>query len=166
MDSGVVASTALAAISSAAAWRSSFIAREAATRNNLAFVWPAVHIAYDGPDPVVWVRLHNDGPGLAQDVVAARLEPSGHEDDWAVFDRTPVVRALRAAESLPPEGADPMALGVHRARDDIWSVAVRWTDTAGQRWELTAPQDPNALTTAPRRLQRRRWQRWRPDADW
>lgn len=165
-DPAIIASTALAAASSAAAWRSSFIAREAATRSNLAFVWPAVRIAYDGPDPVVWVRLHNDGPGLAQDVVAARLEPSGRGDEWTVFDRTPVIRAMRAAETLPPAEREEMPLGVHRAGDDVWSVAVRWTDTGGQRWELVAPQDPHALTTSPRRLARRAWQKWRPAADW
>lgn len=83
-------------------------------------MWPAVRVAYDGSDPVVRVRLHNDGPGLAQDIVAARLEPSGRRDDWAVFDRTPVVRAMRAGESLPPtEDAEWMSLGVHRMQDDV-----------------------------------------------
>ena len=48
------------------------------------------------------VRLHNDGPGLAQDVVAARLEPTGEGDTWAVFGRAPVTRAMHAAETLPP----------------------------------------------------------------
>lgn len=165
-DEALLASTALAAASSAAAWRSSFIAREAATRNNLAFVWPAVRIAFDGPDPVVWVRLHNDGPGLAQDVVAARFEPSGQGDQWTLFDRTPVIRAMRGGEAVPPPEHDEMALGVHRAGDDVWSVVVRWTDTAGQRWELTAPQDPQALTTTPTRLRRRKWQKWRSEGDW
>jgi hypothetical protein len=160
-DEALLASTALAAISAAAAWRSSFIAREAATRSNLPFVWPAVRVAYDEPDPVVWVRFHNDGPGLAQDVVAARMEPSGRADEWAVFDRTPVIRALRGGEILPPPAATEMALGIHQARDDVW-----WTDTAGQRWELRAPQDSHALTTTPQRLRRRRWQKWRSPADW
>jgi hypothetical protein len=167
-DIALIASTALAAASAAAAWRSSFIAREAATRNNLAFVWPVVRIKSDGPHTVVFVRLHNDGPGLAQDVVAARYEPSGEDGkEWAVQDRTPVVRALRTGESLPPaEGNDGMALGVHVWGDDVWAVAVRWTDTAGQRWELLAPQDPEALTSSPRRLRRAGWQRWRPSGDW
>lgn len=165
-DPALIASTTLAAVSAAAAWRSSFISREAGTRSSLAFVWPAVRIAYDGGQPVVWVRFHNDGPGLAQDVVAARLEPTDNGDEWTVFDRTPVIRALRAAETLPPPDKQDMALGAHEVGDDIWSVAVRRTDTAGQRWELTAPQDQYALTAAPSRLRRRSWQRWRDAADW
>ena len=165
-DPALIASTALAAVSSAAAWRSSFIAREAATRSSLAFVWPVVQIGYERDRAVVRVRLHNDGPGLAQDVVAARLEPTGEGDTWAVFGRTPVIRAMRAAETLPPPEQEEMSLGAHVAGDDIWSVVVRWTDTAGQRWELAAPQEQYALTTTPRRLRRRRWQRWRAAVDW
>jgi hypothetical protein len=76
-DPALIAPTTLAAVSAAAAWRSSFIAREAAIRSSLAFVWPVVRVSYERDRAIVRVRLHNDGPGLAQDVVAARIEPSG-----------------------------------------------------------------------------------------
>jgi hypothetical protein len=123
-------------------------------------------MGHDGPQTVVWVRLHNDGPGLAQDVVAARYEPSGPNAEWLVQDGTPVVRAMRGGETLPPVDQAELSLGVHAAGDDVWSAAVRWTDTAGQRWELNAPQDARGLARRPTRLRRRWWQRWREPADW
>jgi hypothetical protein len=83
-----------------------------------------------------------------------------------IFDRTPVIRAMLAAEIIPPDGNQEMSLSTHEVGDDIWSGAVRWTDTAGQRWELTAPQDAHAPMTAPRRLRQRTWQKWRNVPEW
>lgn len=167
MSNTPIAISAVAATASAlAAWRTSVVAGRGVTRSNLPYVWPAVRIGRDGPTTVVWVRLHNDGPGLAQDVVAARMEPSGQGSTWAVFDRTPTIPALRSGETLPPKDRDELSLGAHTAGDDVFSVVVRWTDTAGQRWELLAPQERHALTRAPKKLRRGRLDMWRPAADW
>lgn len=166
-DGAAVASAALAAASATASWRSALVAREAASRSNAAFVWPSVRIGRDGDVTRAWVRFFNDGPGLARDVVAARLELGGPQyKKWAVHDRTPAIRGLRSHETLPPADQDDMALGVHAAGDDVWAVAVRWTDTAGERWEYQWQPDSTALASAPSRLRRRWWQRWRPASDW
>jgi hypothetical protein len=174
-DAPVIISTSVAALSALAAWRSSFVASASVARSNLPYVWPVVSSARDADAIVVRVRLHNDGPGLAQDVVAARLEPSGRDDDggpWTVFARTPVIRGLRGGETLPPPGPRDdsasgwMTLGTHGAGDDVWSVAVRWTDTAGHRWELVVPQNSTDLTRRPAKLRRSWWDRWRDERDW
>lgn len=166
-DGAVVASAALAALSATASWRSALVAREAVSRSNAAFVWPAVRIGRDGDRTLAWVRLFNDGPALARDVVAARLEPGGENfKTWSVHDQTPVIRGLKPHETLPPSDHDDMALGVHSAGDDVWAVAVRWTDTAGQRWEYVWEPDARKLARPPRRLRRHRWQRWRERAAW
>jgi len=122
-------------------------------------------VEYDrnSPQTSVWVRLHNDGPGLAQDVVVARLEPVGRDvNEWQPLDRTPPVRALRSGENMAAE----LSLGTHTAGDDVFSIAVRWTDTAGQRWELIAPQDPSERIHSESRLRRRPWQRWARPPNW
>jgi len=149
-----------------AAWRSSLIAQRAATRAHLPYVWPAIRYGSDGPDKVVYVRLHNDGPGLAQDVVAARYEPAGPGGDWIPLEQSSVIRGIRNSETFPPADAEELSLEAHLAGDDVFSVAVRWTDTASQRWELIVPQDPKQLTGKPRKLRHRFWQRWRPPAEW
>jgi hypothetical protein len=155
-----------ASASALAAWTSASLARQTARRAHFPYVWPDVRINYRDEILEVSARLHNDGPGLAQDVVAARLEPPDDEHPWAVFDRTPTIRAMRGGEANPRDEKAALGLGAHTHGDDIFSVVVRWTDTAGQRWELVAPQDPKALTRPPRALRRRRWQRWRDPADW
>ena len=162
----LVISASAAAASALAAWRSSFIAARSAIRANLPYVWPAVRPQYEEGRIVVWVRLHNDGPGLAQDVVVARQEPSWDGRNWETFDRTLTIPTLRSGETLPPDGHEELSLGTHTAGDDIFSVVVRWTDTAGQRVELVAPQDPHQLTRPPRKLRRGKLDRWRPDASW
>jgi hypothetical protein len=100
--------------------------------------------------------------------VAARFEPN-NEGKWVAYDRIETIRAMRGHETVPPPDSvgSPRGfpLGVHVAGDDVWSVLIRWTDTAGQRWEFTAPQDREGLAQAPRRLRRHSYQRWLPKAD-
>jgi hypothetical protein len=103
---------------------------------------------------------------VAQDVVAARQEPLEDGSTWETSDRTPTIPALRGGETLPPTRCEELSIGTHTAGDDLFSVVVRWTDTAGQRFELVAPQDPHQLTRSPRKLRRRRLHFWRPDAAW
>jgi hypothetical protein len=168
MDAVSIVAAVASAVAAIAAWRSSATSQQAVRRSNLPYVWPAVHLDYTDGRPKVYVRLHNDGPGLAQDVVAARLEPLGEDgSNWQPVARTATFRAIRSGETLPPADAEALFLGVHLVGDDIFSVAVRWTDTAGERWELIAPQSQNELTTAASQLRRRFWQRRRlPREDW
>ena len=165
-EAPLVISALAAAASAIAAWRSALVATRAVTRANLPYVWPAVRLQHEKGSIVVWVRLHNDGPGLAQDVVVARQEPLEDGSAWETFDRTPTIPALRGGETLPPEAHEELSVGTHTAGDDVFSVVVRWTVTAGQRFELVAPQDPHQLTRSPRKLRRRWLEFWRPRAAW
>jgi hypothetical protein len=62
-DPALIASAVFSAGTAVGAWRSSFISRETVSLSSLAFIWPTVRVAYDQGQPVVWIRLHNDGPG-------------------------------------------------------------------------------------------------------
>jgi hypothetical protein len=73
---------------------------------------------------------------------------------------------MRGGETLPPEGNQELNVGTHTAGDDVFSIVVRWTDTAGQRFELLAPQDPNQLTRSPKKLRRGKIDFWRASVSW
>ena len=168
VDASTLSTLAVVATSASAiaAWTTALLARQTVRRAHLPYVWPDVRLHYRDKSTEVSVRLHNDGPGLAQDVVAALLEPSDDEHPWAIHDKTPTIRALRSGEANPRDDNEALTLGTHVAGDDIFSVTVRWTDTAGVRWELVAPQDPKGLTGHTSPLRRYWWQRWRAPLDW
>jgi hypothetical protein len=162
----------IAAVSAVASAISAYTNRQAMARAQRPFVWPAIS---HGSDPdgtrVLRIRLHNDGTGPAYDVrwsVGSLTESeSGEVVDDAHFTKahvSPVIRALRASEVLPPDESW-LEKAVALPEDDVWWVLVRWTDSAGARWELTE-QGPSLLRFEPRRLRTWRWQAWRSPRDW
>jgi hypothetical protein len=177
----VTAASGLAA--TAAAAFAARMSRAAVERDNLAFVW--AEVTDDRPDSVVprrriRVQLHSDGPGIALDV---RWSLDGPSEDGrrahrraqeAVAARaTPAIRALRPGASYP-------ALAIGDTKDaaaiedlygsseqyiqddgDAWWILVRWTDSAGQRWEFSESSAGRVLARPPRKV-RRHARSWRP----
>jgi hypothetical protein len=87
-DPALIASTSLAAVSAAAAWRSSFTVREAATRSNLAFVWPVVRVGYEKDRAVVFGmmlasigRPDTRGASMAHPCIAYTVVPGNEACD-------------------------------------------------------------------------------------
>jgi len=161
---------AISAIASAA-----FASRQSVDRAHRAFVWGEIEPHREATDPLR-VRLRNDGPGVAYDVRwsvgSIRPKPGTDweddkyesDDEMARRHRSHVKRALRAGDTHP--SADGWLERKGRLPDDdIWWVLVRWTDTAGVRWELTE-QGPSMQSFGARRLRTHWWQRWRDESDW
>lgn len=132
-------------------------------------VWSAARAHDEDGVRVIQVRIHNGGPGLAREVVAARSEPTGNPQDWNEWkdhDHTGVIRTLRSGESMPPRDGDWLSVGSDASREGVLAVIVRYTDLRGVRHEISTPLDPHQLSRPARKLRRYRWQAWREKADW
>lgn len=88
-------------------------------------------------------------------------EDVGYTDEHV----SPVIRAMRAGEVVPPQSTEWLEQAVPLPSDDVWWVLVRWTDAGRVRWELSE-QGPTLLRSEPRRLRTWRWQLWRPRRGW
>lgn len=175
MDATTVAAVAssLSAMMAAVSARSS---RQAVTRANAPFVWPALRIGSrrDGRFPF-YVRLHNDGPGVGFNV---RFAVCTGADDPQFMYVIPPIRAMRSGETVPPHpepdeqpirtlGDDTEEFAVEGPADlDGASVVVRFSDGLGRSWEVESPVDPHSGIAHPRRLRTRRIQVWRRAQRW
>ncbi len=157
--------TSIAAVAAAA---SAVLSRSAVERGNLAFVWPefGVDEGYDDNEfPYVWVRLRSDGPGIALDVrwsIFVVPEPGcsawQRAEEEAAASAKRAVRALRPGQGFPAERDRPQTAAMPaRLRDEPWSVVVRWSDSAGRRWEFVESTGGLELAHRPRRVRRARW---------
>jgi hypothetical protein len=148
--------TSAAAIFAAGSAR---VSRTAVERGNLAFVWPefSTH-AQDVNHASRWlkVRLHSDGPGIALDV------------RWSVFfvpepGRVAWRRELRSRRPPPPESSPAQALPADEQtigdelEDEPWWIVVRWSDSAGRRWEFNEATAGRELARKPRKIRRPTW---------
>ena len=159
-----------AGVAGIAAAFAAFMSFAATERTNFAFVW--AELFFDSPDPDsqrsrLRVQLHSDGPGIALDVRWSIGEP--HESDRRAYRQaeeatadsaTSVVRALRPGKSHPalaPDDAESDALAkAHYERtartvdrEEPWWVLVRWSDSAGRRWEFAeASAGPRARSSS------------------
>jgi hypothetical protein len=106
----------------------------------------------------VWgVRLNNEGPGIALDVRWSIAVPEGpsredrtREEHQSRALASEAIRALR-----PGQGTDWLAKSIHESvTGDIWYLLVRYTDSAGTRWEYFEPGNPQELARPVRRLRR------------
>ena len=175
-----IGSSVTASIAAAAA---AFMSRSAVERANLAFVW--AEPSFDRPDPDsgmsrLRIQLHSDGPGIALDV---RWSLGGPEDPgWRAHRRaqretasraTPAIRALRPGDRHPSlavrdaENEDAVEIaygGTERTvdREEPWWILVRWSDSAGRRWEFSEGSLGRELASAPCIVRRRRWLRGHP----
>lgn len=155
-----------------AAWRSALASSEAVARTHRPFVWPDWKFE-QGPEATGqdWsVRLHNDGPGVALDVrwSVYGLEPP--EEVGGPPDHDPE-ELLRRGASEPIRGMRPgtstgWMSGTSESGVLEW-VVVRFTDSAGIRWEYHEPEEPGTLAEPLQRLQKvrrhrsLRWRLWR-----
>jgi len=173
---GSIVSAAIPAAAATAATFAAFMSRAAVRRANLAFVW--ADFEYDQPDRAssmrrLRVQLHSDGPGIALDVRWSVDGPpecgraARRKAEKEVAHRaTPAIRALRPGESHPPlaiaaaEAAN--AASYERSQrslndphdDSIWWIRVRWSDSAGQRWELSESSAGRELAGPPTKVRR------------
>lgn len=143
--------------------------RAAVERANLAFVWPKFWAYHpdewdQGGHGVGSVVLNSDGAGVALDVRWSLLfEPAPGRSAWRQAEAetastaSPVVRALRPGERAPSKGpgfereVDPKRL------EGRWWVVVRWSDSAGRRWEFKEGDGEQALAGRPKRVRRPCW---------
>jgi hypothetical protein len=160
------------------------MSRAAVERDHLAFVW--AEVTDERPDPVVSrrrirVRLHSDGPGVALDVRWSLGGPwHGRKAYWRAQEEvagraTPAIRALRPGSSHPDSRAiadakDEAAIEalygsteqyIQDDGDDPWWVLVRWSDSAGRRWEFSESSEGRVLARPPTKV-RSRPLTWRP----
>jgi hypothetical protein len=115
-------------------------------------------------------RLRNDGPGMAQDVRWSIYRP--HEaDPWWLrgavrrFKQSDprgqaetaasASKAIRAMQGGATEDAEPMT--IHLLADEPWFIVVRYTDTAGKRWEFSESGDARSLAGAPYEVRDTDW---------
>lgn len=174
VDAPTIAAVAssLSAMMAAVSARSS---RQAVTRSNAPFVWPALRIGSrrDGRFPF-YVRLHNDGPGVGFNVrFTVRTEADGY--GYVI----PPIRAMRSGEVVPPHkepgeqpirtrGDDVLEFAVEGPADldaPAW-VVVRFSDGLGRSWEVESPVDAHSGVPRPKRLRTRRIQVWRRAQRW
>lgn len=163
--------TSAAAIAAAASARAS---RAAVERANLAFVWPVYSV--EGPDQNLSthrlrVRLHSAGPGIAFDVRWSVLFPDVGRRAWRQAEKdaargaSDAVRSLRPGESAP-KGTPPYEVVVNEHPfDQAWFLVVRWSDSAGRRWEFIE-NDRRDVAHKPVKLRRQRSGRWLMRGDW
>ena len=172
MDEAAVIAIAIAAVSAVAAAISALATRQAVERAHRPFVWPAISHATDGDTRILRIRLHNDGAGTAYEVrwsfgTLIETQPGEFDEnrEAAAVQASLTIRAIRPGESVPPEGSGWLDQAITLPPDDIGWILVRWTDAAGDRWEVS-DQGPAASRVRPRRLRRRWWQLWRSPANW
>ncbi len=166
MEAALAAAAVLSALSSAIAAAIAYRSSQRATQPS---IWTAVRAHNEGGTRIIQLRIHNGGPGLARDVVAARSEPTGNPknfDEWLEHDHTGAIRTLEAGESMPPEDGDWLSVGAAPGGDGILVVVVRYTDIRRVRHEVSTPLDPRELSKPPRRLRRYWWQGWRDKVNW
>jgi hypothetical protein len=172
MDVSTTIAIALAAGSAVAAAVSAVASRKSVERAHRPFVWPAIFHGSDGDTPVLRIRLHNDGAGVAYDVrwsfgTIVETSPGSYDEDRdeARQEASLAIRAIRPGESVPPEDHGWLEKEVALPPDDVGWILVRWSDSAGARWEVS-DQGPAVLRGPPARLRRWRWQVWRDMRDW
>jgi hypothetical protein len=171
--------TELAAVATAAgagaAWLAASASRTAVARTHRPFVWPDWDRDYNQDEgQYEWrVRLHNDGPGVALDVrwsvwVEQPPEemggpPNDDAEDQLRRAASEPIRGMRPGESFPRDA------WLTRTSDTgaIEWVVVRFTDSAGVRWQYNDPWDVGTLADPLRRLRKvrgyrsLRWRLWR-----
>lgn len=131
-------------------------------------IWTVARSHGDGDVRIIQVRIHNGGPGLARDVVAARSEPTGNPEkpnEWMEHDHTPVIRILQSGESIPIDDGHWLSVGANRSGNDVVGVMVRYSDTRGVRYEMSTPLDPHERTHRPKAV-KPWWRRKRDETDW
>lgn len=131
-------------------------------------IWSVARSHREGGLQIIQVRIHNGGPGLARDVVAARSEPTGNPKkpgEWMEHDHTPVIRILQSGESMPPEDGDWLSVGANVSGDDVLAVMVRYSDTRHVRYEMSTPLDPHERTHPPKPV-KPWWRKRRDETDW
>jgi hypothetical protein len=162
----LAAAALLSAIASVVAAAVAYISNQRAIQPS---IWFAARGHDEGDARVIQVRVHNGGPGLARDVVAARSEPTANPEkpnEWLEHDHTGAIRTLQGGESMPPTDGEWLSVGADPTHDGVLAVVVRYTDLRGVRHEVSTPLDPRELSKRPKKLRRHRWQRWRKRADW
>lgn len=144
MDIAAAVAIAFAAVSAIAAAVSAASMRQSVDRAHRPFVWPAISHGRDGEARVLRVRLHNDGSGTAYEVrwsfgtLAETQEGEFVEDRQGAAERASLaIRAIRAGESVPPEGSGWLEKEIQLPPDDVGWILVRWSDAGGIRWEVS-----------------------------
>lgn len=166
MEAALAAAAVLSAIASAIAAAIAYVSNQRAVQ---PFLWTAVRAHDEAGARVIQLRIHNGGPGLARDVVAARSEPTGNPKkpgEWMEHDHTAAIRTLQAGGSMPPKDGDWLSVGADRSGDGVLAVVVRYTDIRGVRHEVSTPLNLRELSGPPRRLRRYWWQLWRSEVNW
>ena len=160
------------AVAAGAAAVAAFISRATVERADYAFVWAEVTQDQPGPDAQTQrlrVQLHSDGPGIALDVrwsLGGPWEPGRsayrRAQEEVAARATPAIRALSPGVSRPwvsvadaRDGSELDALygptQCYVPDDDAWWVLVRWSDSAGRRWEFSEGSAGRELALSPRR---------------
>lgn len=179
----VILSVSSGVVASIAAATAAYMSRTAVERANLAFVW--AELFFDRPDAAAPIRrlriqLHSDGPGIALDVrwsiggptEGGRAAHRRAEEEIAAQAR-PAIRALRPGHShpsvAPVDVVGPDEIRAHYESteqtfhddyDEPWWVLVRWSDSAGRRWQFSESSDGLKLATPRmkvRKVGRRPW---------
>ena len=150
----------------------SLVAVAFAYRANLRAIEPSILTVArshdEGDVRIIQVRIHNGGPGLARDVVAARSEPTDNPEkpnEWMEHDHTAVIRILQSGESIPAKDGDWLSVGPNISGDDVLGVVVRYSDTRGVRHQMSTPLDLHERTRRPRPV-KPWWRRKRDKTDW
>lgn len=187
-----------------AAATSAWFSRKSFDRNHWPYVWPEWRLArveeedYDEEDLAdedvddeayerlkqkrfkIQLRLRNDGPGLALDVMWSierpyqpwrlriwklrSLEPlkrrrtlQAINKSFTAMTRDAGGRALRSGSVLEDRQGRPFeSYAGHYMKDDGWSIVVRYSDVAGRRWEYRERAfSDRELSRPPRRVRRR-----------
>lgn len=163
-----VVSAVAAAGGAIAAWASARASRVAISRNNMPFVWPEYQVIYDETEDdgietaaVRVVTLHNDGPGIAVDVRWSTWSPTEapERSRWLprrwrrdaqadTQSRDSASKSIRAMQ--PGDTKKDDTSGITLLEGDPFWVVVRYSDSAGERWEYTEPGAPRDLAGRPR----------------
>jgi hypothetical protein len=174
--------TAVATFAAAVSARSSAQAsKDAVRRSNMPFVWPAYEVEYGEEEPMTGMQantvrtvLHNDGPGVAIDVRWSMWSPTEGPGRWHPYEWQWVpsrvrrlfrrwLRDTRAdAESKAGASTSIRAMqpgeevtSTHTVQflegEPAW-VVVRYSDSAGERWEYVDPAAPRDLAGLPTRV--------------
>lgn len=184
MDTELV-QTVTAATGVVAAGAAAFAARMSRAtveRANLAFVWAEMTLdSIDDSTRRLRVQLHSDGPGIALDVrwsLGGPWDPTRtgyRRDQEEVATRaTPAIRALRPGFSYPAlavaDASNEAEIEasysateryIHDEYSEAWWIVVRWSDSAGRRWEFSEATAGRELAQPPGRV-RRQPLTWRP----